>query len=158
MWLDFVGAQAHLGKFLDSLREFFGMHLLEDIAHLAADVQAKTQEDFMEGVRHLNFMFTIKFGFWEDLPYSLCGIASAEEADARAAGQRCLVLFEHLPQGLQKAHSLTQRWLAVGSPLRDQLVLFVQGVARDDPRLAALKRGFKQMVQPRWPMQLRLLQ
>ena len=135
-------ACGELDRFMEELREFFGMHLVEVIGGLPADAQARISSDYHAGIQHLSFMLQVKFSYWGDLPYALCGVAHASSHTARSAAHSCLAKFEDAVArrggDTSGMHCLTAQWLSPGR-LRDQLVLFAQGVSRDDPRLATLR-------------------
>ena len=128
---------------MEELRDDFGLHLLELLAPLRDEnAQGRIRRDYLEGMRHLAFMMKLKFSFWEELPYALCGVAHYEESKARSAAQACLAKFEDViakrSGDSSGMHALTIAWLSQGT-LRDALVLFAQGVSRNDLRLAWLK-------------------
>ena len=143
-------ACGELERFMEELRDDFGLHLLELLAPLRDEnAQGRIRRDYLEGMRHLAFMMKLKFSSWEELPYALCGVAHYEESKARSAAQACLAKFEDViakrSGDSSGMHALTIAWLSQGT-LRDALVLFAQGVSRNDPRLAWLKYNFTRLM------------
>lgn len=104
--------------------------------------------DFNRGSQHLLFMVTVKFSSYTELPYRLFAIAHYDETVAQEAARYCLAQWdrkrrldaEQRLQGIrpEQAQSKSRQLFEEGSALRPFVILFAEGVPRDDPRLEPL--------------------
>ena len=108
----------------------------------------KIMNDFNRGAQHMLFMATLKFSFWNEIPYKLAGLAHMSESVARSIAQQCLRQWDRLSRLLDEcrrqgttppfAHHISDLLLNDAGPLRALVVLFADGMLRADPRLKPL--------------------
>ena len=116
---------------------------LQDLMHASLGVDAEEVQqvltEFSHGKAAMQAYVNQKLQCWEVLPWKLCGVASSIKSRARQCAKACLDLFEASPQDPKLHHRLTWLHLREGSPVREELEVFVAGEPLVSlPRLQAL--------------------
>jgi hypothetical protein len=122
------------------LLEFANNALLIELATIGlSDAErAIIMRDFEAARRHVWLTFSLKFGFWGQLPWLLFGIAHNDTIIARSCARKALQLFDAAAAG-KVHHYVTLLLLMPGSVGREQLEFFARG-QRDLMELPFLSR------------------
>ncbi len=85
--------------------------------------------DFESARSYMKFGIEMKFGFWDQLPWKLAGLAHHRSDEARRVGREARQRFDEVVEagGADLHHTLSMKFLLPGGPLRDALDNFVQG-------------------------------
>jgi hypothetical protein len=84
--------------------------------------------DFDAGRIHVEAQLRQKLHFWCKLPWLLCGLAAPDAATARGAAVQAVTDYtRHVDIGPDGHHRLTNKFLRVDGPLRQQLDRFIAG-------------------------------
>ena len=140
---------------LDELKVQNAATLVLALSKLEAQKRTDIMNDFNRGVQHLLFVSTLKFSFWNEIPYKLCGLAHWDEGVARQAAQQCLRQWDQAMELQRRArqegtaprevHALSKLFLGDG-PLRALLLQFADSVPRSDPRMLPLCRALAKLL------------
>ena len=104
----------------------------ELLAHLdgvSDDDKSAILQDFCRARALLQCIFRIKTSHWEVLPHSLCAAAHDDQDVARCALKKALAAYEATPP--EKHHGMSNWALSHGTRLREEIVRFCAGEARE---------------------------
>ena len=94
--------------------------------------------DYHRGGRAIATIMSAKLAFWTVLPWKLIGIMIPCEAEARAIAKECIQLYDKNPDPLHH-HRLSNSCLAHSSPIRRDILKFIDGTALKDLSADTLK-------------------
>lgn len=143
-------AAGRLHGFLEEVRAQNAASLLPGLRRLSSKDRTTTMNDYNRGVQHFLSFMSIKFAFYQEIPYKLRSIAHWDEETARIGARECLPQWDKAKRLAEESvrigvrprppHHISRRFCAEGSSLRGCLLLFVEGVRRSDDRLIKLRR------------------
>ena len=70
---------------------------LSDCGHMQRQCLDELVADFHAGAAHLEAVLTVKFAFWGQLPWSLCGLAHGDPKVAQDRAAHCLSDYDRSP-------------------------------------------------------------
>ena len=106
------------------------LRIMATEADLTGEEQMSLHRDFLQGKKHLLFVFGLKLAAFQTLPWTLAGVAHYSESVAREHAEKVLRIFDNaaVPADLHPLCAGLQQ----GQPLRASLEGFVAGEPRDE--------------------------
>ena len=141
------------GRLLEIAREGFQASQREvllspSLASCSEEDQTVVVGDFNHARRYSMLVCTLKFSFWEQLPWLLMGIAHHDSRKARTCAARAL----HLQDASPCEHELARLLCSAGSQGRREMTAFVRGESLSNlPLLQSYASKFKFVpISERW--------
>lgn len=93
---------------------------------LGPEQREKLLSDISAGLENLSLKLSLRFGYWEKLPYHICGLAHSDEGVARSVAITCLQMYDQTTvQGAE--HAFTEKFLSADHIVGQQLREFARG-------------------------------
>eukprot|EP00959_Pyramimonas_sp_CCMP1952_P101318 2119612-Pyramimonas_sp.AAC.1 len=117
-------AAGYIEEVLSSLSHRGAMELISDVGHsLSADQLGELLQAWHGAIAHIKLCLTLKTGFWQQLPWVLCGLAHRDEPTAQRIARDIVDMLTRRPE-LIMHHRLSMPFLM---GFREELEQFANG-------------------------------